>query len=273
MVRSKTKYQKEFTQWLNSSHELQKLGLSDVFEWQWFLTMTSKDTMTLNGARLMMTRFLSLYLSESKTQEVTCLWVAEPHNQGKLGYHVHAILQTQWPVPKESHRAHKIALLLDDIYQRAMGLCPIIKHESTDYLDRFGKNTNKHRFRAEPYSKARGEYCVKYLSKEYNVLWEFARITQAELEELDVLAHDELSQSSFEAPKDVKGNWDKKYARLRTKQIKRANELRKGHDMARISDLVKTAELNFAKWSKLRANDNTMELEFEFKPNPGYIVY
>jgi hypothetical protein len=273
MVRSKTKYQKEFSQWLNSTHELQKLGLSDVFNWQWFLTMTSKDTMTLNGARLMMTRFLSLYLSESKTNEVSCLWVAEPHNQGKLGYHVHAIMQTQWPIPEEDSRRHKIALLIDDIYQRAMGLAPITKHDYPQYLDRYGKTTNKHRFRAEPYSKARGEYCVKYLTKEYGVLWEFARVTHTECAEDEFTGPNGLSQSSFGAPKDVKGNWDKKWARLRTKQIKHANELRKGNEMVRINQLVKQAELNYAKWSKLRANEKELELEFVFKPKPGYIVY
>ena len=62
-----TRYKQQFINWLNSETEMQKLGLSDVFEWQWFITMTSKDTMTKNGARLAMTRFLAMYLQESKT--------------------------------------------------------------------------------------------------------------------------------------------------------------------------------------------------------------
>ena len=119
-----TKYQQNFLQWLNSETESQKLGLSNVFDWQWFITMTSKDTMTKNGARLMMTRFLGMYLNETKTDDVQCFWVAEPHNLGKDGYHVHALLQTKWKVPNNKRSELNLALMLDDIYQRAMGVTP-----------------------------------------------------------------------------------------------------------------------------------------------------
>ena len=119
-----TKYQQNFLQWLNSETESQQLGLSNVFDWQWFITMTSKDTMTKNGARLMMTRFLGMYLNETKTAEVQCFWVAEPHNLGKDGYHVHVLLQTKWKVPDNKRSELNLALMLDDIYQRAMGVRP-----------------------------------------------------------------------------------------------------------------------------------------------------
>lgn len=266
----KTKYDREFINWLNSESEAQKLGLSDSFDWQWFITLTSKDTMTLNGARLAMTRFLGLYLTETKTDEVQCLWVAEPHNQGKNGYHVHALLQTRWPVPTERQRELQLALMLDDVYQRAMGLSPWHLGNNTQYLDKFGRNTNKHRFRAERYCKARGEYCVKYITKESDVLWEFARVTS---QELAVTANTEYGHIDDDSPKDCKGNWEKKVARLRTKELKRANELRKGEKMIYLNSLTRQAELNWAKFAKLRTNNDSLETEHYWVHKPGVLVW
>ena len=265
-----TQYDKEFVQWLNSESEAQKLGLSDVFNWQWFITLTSKDTMTKNGARLAMTRFLGLYLKESKTDEVTCLWVAEPHNQGKKGYHVHALLQTRWPVPQSKERAHNVALMLDDIYQRAMGLSPWQMDKSTMYLDKFGNITNKHRFRADVYSKARGEYCVKYITKADEVLWEFARVTS---DEIAVTGQEFYGSIDDDSLKDCKGNWEKKSARLQTKALKKANELRKGEKLIYLNQLRNQAELNWAKFSKLRASKNQLITEHVFQAKPGVLVF
>lgn len=262
-----TKYKTEFEAWLNSESEAQKLGLSEVFDWQWFITLTSKDTMTLNGARLAMSRFLGLYLKESRTDEVTCLWVAEPHNQGKKGYHVHALLQTRWPIPKERQRVHNLALMLDDIYQRAMGLSPFTMDMSTMYLNKAGNITRKHRFRAEEFSKARGRYCVKYITKNReDVLWEFARVQARES-----LSTAPVSQEDF--AKDCKGNWDKKVARLRTKALKKANELRKGEQMVHLSQLRNRAELNWAKFAHLRASKNELQTIHEYNANSGILVF
>ena len=265
-----TKYKKEFVNWLNNEAEMQKLGLSDLFEWQWFITMTSKDTMTKNGARLAMTRFLGLYLYESKTEDVQCLWVTEPHNQGKNGYHIHALLQTRWPVPQERRRELQLALMLDDIYQRAMGLSPVHGYNGTEYLGRDGKNTNKHRFRAEPYSKARGAYCVKYITKEPDMLWEFAHVR---INEIKSTQPDFLGELDGEHLKDAKGNWDKKWARMRTQAIKRANELRSGENIVRLNQLNGRAHLNWAKFAKMRASENELELEHYFKPRKGVLVF
>lgn len=267
----KTTYKQNFLQWLNNEHECQKLALSDTFDWQWFITMTSKDTMTRNGARLAMNRFLALYLQESKTDEVQCLWVAEPHNQGKNGYHIHALLQTKWPVPKERARELNLALMLDDIYQRAMGLSPYLMTKETKYLDKQGKFTQKHRFRAERYSKARGKYCIKYITKERDCDWEFARVTQACLDVTS--ATDFTSNSDLEDPKDLKGNWEKKHARMRTKALKRAMELRKGERIYQLNSLVRQAELNWAKFSKLRSSSYELETEYTFTPSKGVIVF
>lgn len=266
-----TKYKQEFTGWLNNEAEMQKLGLSKVFNWQWFITMTSKDVMTKNGARLAMTRFLGLYLQETKTEEVTCFWVAEPHNQGKTGYHIHAILETKWPVPKERARELQLALMLDDIYQRAMGVSPgpIDSEGKTQYFDKFGRMTNKHRFRAEPYSNARGAYCAKYITKGA-ILWEFARVTQSEAR---VTATFDEEGTLENLDKDCKGNWNKKKARLRTKELIRAMSFRKGHDLLHLSDLIRGADLNFAKFAKFRANKREIEITMAFEPKAGVKVY
>lgn len=270
-----TKYQQNFVQWLNNEAEMQRLGLSKVFNWQWFITMTSKDTMTKNGARLAMTRFLGLYLQETKTSEVQCFWVAEPHNQGKNGYHIHAILETKWPVPEERKRELQLALMLDDIYQRAMGVTPIeIGVDGKPmYLDKWGRETAKHRFRAERYSNARGAYCAKYITKSA-ALWEFARVTQHEMQ---VAAQDELWISSPEDnhERDCKGNWNKKTARLRTKEYIRANEFRKGEKILSLRELLGEAEYNYAKFAKLRTKQSPGELEItmHFEPKPGIKIY
>ena len=266
-----TKYQKNFVQWLNNEAEMQKLGLSGVFDWQWFITMTSKDTMTKNGARLAMTRFLGLYLQETKTSEVQCFWVAEPHNQGKNGYHIHAILQTKWPVPKEQKRELQLALMLDDIYQRAMGISrgPIGRFGEFEYFDKWGRVTSKHRFRAERYSKARGAYCAKYITKGA-ALWEFARVTQDEVQVTATFDEEGIAEN---LERDCKGNWNKKKARLRTKELIRATSFRKGHDLMYLSELVKGADLNFAKFAKFRSKPDELEITMAFEPKDGVKIY
>lgn len=268
-----TKYQQNFVQWLSNEAEMQKLGLSKVFNWQWFITMTSKDTMTKNGARLAMTRFLGLYLQETKTSEVQCFWVAEPHNQGKNGYHIHAILETKWPVPQERKRELQLALMLDDIYQRAMGLTciPIGKDGKSQYFDKWGRDTSKHRFRAESYSKARAAYCAKYITKGA-ALWEFARVTQ---QELQVTAQDELwNEAGDKSEKDCAGNWNKKTARLRTKEQIRARSFRKGEKLISLRELLGEAEYNYAKFAKLRAKSpGELEITMHFEPKPGIKIY
>ena len=267
-----TRYKQQFINWLNSETEMQKLGLSDVFNWQWFITMTSKDTMTKNGARLAMTRFLAMYLQESKTEEVQCFWVAEPHNQGKDGYHIHALLQTQWPTPPEKGRQKNLALMLDDIYQRAMGVVPIgINYEGKmQYTDKWHRPTTKHRFRAESYARARGEYCAKYILKD-TALWEFARVTQSRRASDSV---DVLDQFDPENPqRDCKGNWDKKAARLRTRELSRALALKKGEDIVSLKKLVGRSETNFAIFSKLRATKHELDITMHFRPSNGVKVY
>ena len=268
-----TKYQQNFVQWLNSEAEMQKLGLSEVFNWQWFITMTSKDTMTKNGARLAMTRFLGLYLQETKTSEVQCFWVAEPHNQGKNGYHIHAILETKWPMPKEKAKEFNLALMLDDIYQRAMGITviPIGNDGKSHYLDKWGRDTMKHRFRAEVYTNERGSYCAKYITKGA-ALWEFARVTQ---DEVQVTAQDELWK---EDPKtsdevDCKGNWNKKTARLRTREQIKALSIRKGEKIISLRQLLGEADYNYAKFSKLRTTPGSLEITMNFEPKPGIKIY
>ena len=268
-----TKYQRNFRDWLNNETAVQKLGLSNVFEWQWFITMTSKDTMTKNGARLMMTRLLGMYLNETKTAEVQCFWVAEPHNQGKDGYHVHALLQTMWPVPEAKHRELQLALMLDDIYQRAMGVTPIgIGYNGQQrYIDKWGNPTSKHRFRAERYAKARGEYCAKYVTKGAS-LWEFARITQ---DEVQVIAQqfEEEGRPVDSTERDCKGNWNKKLARQRTRDIIRANSFRKGEVLISLRELLGEADLNFAKFSKFRSSSDSLEIGMCFEPKPGIKVF
>ena len=267
-----TKYQRNFTQWLNNETEVQKLGLSNVFEWQWFITMTSKDTMTKNGARLMMTRFLGMYLNETKTAEVQCFWVAEPHNQGKDGYHVHALLQTTWPVPADNKRALQLALMLDDIYQRAMGVTPVgIGYNGVmRYIDKWGAQTNKHRFRAERYAKARGEYCAKYVTKGAS-LWEFARVTQKELQ---VTAQRfEMEGISEMTERDCSGNWNKKLARKQTRDFLRVNSFRKGDALLSLKNLRGENDLNLAKFSKFRSSKEHLEIGMCFEPKSGIKVF
>jgi len=267
-----TKYKQNFLHWLNSEHEMQKLGLSKVFKWQWFITMTSKDTMTKNGARLAMTRFLGMYLQETKTEDVQCFWVAEPHNQGKDGYHIHALLETRWPVPETKPRELKVALLLDDVYQRAMGVTPagLDGNGKMSYLDKWGKPTNKHRFRAERYAKARGEYCAKYITKGAS-LWEFARVTQ---DEVQVTAQNELWHEVPEMNvRDCKGNWNKKYARMQTIAHKRANELKMRENSISLKSLLGESELNYAKFSKFRSSPESLEISMLFEPKAGTKIY
>jgi hypothetical protein len=267
-----TKYQQNFLQWLNSETESQKLGLSDVFEWQWFITMTSKDTMTKNGARLMMTRFLGMYLNETKTEDVQCFWVAEPHNLGKEGYHVHALLQTKWKVPNNKRSELNLALMLDDIYQRAMGVTPagLDYKGNMRYLDKWGHPTNKHRFRAERYAKTRGEYCAKYVTKSAS-LWEFARITQ---DEVSVIGQQfEMEGNSEMTEKECNGNWNKKLARKQTRDINRTNSIRSGNKLVRLKELLGTSELNFAKFSKLRYTERSLEIGMAFEPKPGIKIF
>lgn len=269
----KTNYNSHFCSWLNNETEMQSLGLSESFSWQWFITMTSKDTMTKNGARLAIGRFLSLYLYESKTSDVECLWVAEPHQQGKKGYHIHALLRTRWPMPKQSERVHNLALLLDDVYQRAMGLSPLNYGTNPQYLDKRGRLTNKHRFRAEGYTKERGAYCAKYITKyldDARLLWDYATLTS---EELTRKSPDFLGESESNHERDAKGNWDKKWAKLRTKAIKRANQLRSGEKLIYLSQLNSRAQLNWAKFSKLRMTEKELELEYIFSPDKGVNVY
>ena len=268
-----TKYQQNFVQWLNSEAEMQKLGLSEVFNWQWFITMTSKDTMTKNGARLAMTRFLGLYLQETKTSEVQCFWVAEPHNQGKNGYHIHAILETKWPMPKEKSKEFNLALMLDDIYQRAMGITviPIGEGGKSQYFDKWARPTSKHRFRAEVYTNERGSYCAKYITKGA-ALWEFARVTQ---QELQVTAQNELWK---EEPKtsdevDCKGNWNKKVARLRTREQIKALSIRKGEKIISLRELLGECDYNYAKFAKLRSRPGELEITMHFEPKPGIKIY
>jgi len=264
-----TKYRQEFTQWLNSETEMQKLGLSDSFEWQWFVTMTSKDVMTKNGARLAMTRFLGQYLLESQTSEIQCFWVAEPHGQGKEGYHMHALLQTKWPVPKERKRELNLALMLDDIYQRAMGVYveSVDFNGKTTYTDRFGRETRKHRFRAEAYAKTRGEYCAKYITKEEDVLWEFARVTLTDVERTakpnDFYEEDSQEQDEV----DVKGNFCKKTARERTRRLKHSLNLAMGEKTIKLKNAVSLSEQNYISYSKLRASKTSLELDCTLKSN------
>ena len=270
-----TKYRQEFTQWLNSETEMQRLGLSDTFEWQWFVTMTSKDTMTKNGARLAMTRFLGQYLLESQTEEIQCFWVAEPHGQGKEGYHMHALLQTKWPVPKERRRELNLALMLDDIYQRAMGVYveSVDFNGKTKYTDRFGRETNKHRFRAEAYAKTRGEYCAKYITKEEDVLWEFARVTLTEVERT-AKPQDFLWESAQAEDKvDAKGNFCKKTAREYTRNLKHSLNLAMGEKTIKLKNAVSLSEQNYISYSKLRATKTSLEVECTLKSNRGNIFY
>lgn len=268
-----TKYKQEFTNWLNSEAEMQKLGLSDVFDWQWFITMTSKDTMTKNGARLAMTRFLGQYLLESKTAEVQCFWVAEPHSQGKEGYHIHALLQTKWPVPKQRKRELQLALMLDDIYQRAMGVYVAgeTSEGRTRYVDRFGNETNKHRFRAESYAKERGEYCAKYITKGEGVLWEFARVTQSELDRLENESY--LWESGEVTERDKKGNYCKKSARQATRERKRALSIAMGEKQIRLRSELATSHENYIKFAKLRASKHALEVEGMVLPTSSMIYY
>lgn len=264
-----TKYRQEFTQWLNSETEMQRLGLSDTFEWQWFVTMTSKDVMTKNGARLAMTRFLGQYLLESQTSEIQCFWVAEPHGQGKEGYHMHALLQTKWPVPKERKRELNLALMLDDIYQRAMGVYveSVDFNGKTTYTDRFGRETRKHRFRAEAYAKTRGEYCAKYITKEEDVLWEFARVTLTDVERT-AKPNDFYQEENQEQEKlDVKGNFCKKTARERTRRLKHSLNLAMGEKTIKLKNAVSLSEQNYISYSKLRASKTTLELDCTLKSN------
>jgi hypothetical protein len=267
-----TKYQKEFVNWLNNETLAQQLGMSDVFNWQWFITMTSKDTMTKNGARLAMTRFLGLYLKESKTDEVTCFWVAEPHAQGKNGYHIHALLQTKWPTPQEKSRSLQVALMLDDIYQRAMSVTPgpIDIEGRTTYYDKWGKITSKHRFRAEPYSNARGAYCAKYITKGF-ADWEFARVSQSETQEIGQLFTEGDPVDNHE--RDCKGNWNKKLARQRTSQLKRSLELQKGEKIISLRKLLQQSEYNYVKLSKFRHSKDCLELTHIYEDNGKELVF
>jgi hypothetical protein len=213
-----------------------------------------------------------MYLQETKTEDVQCFWVAEPHNQGKDGYHIHALLETRWPVPKTKKRELQVALLLDDVYQRAMGVTPagIDGNGKTNYLDKWGNPTNKHRFRAEAYAKARGEYCAKYITKGA-ALWEFARVTQ---DEVQVTAQDELWQ---ETPgmneRDCKGNYNKKKARLQTIAQKKRTELLSGEKIISLKSLLGEAELNYAKFSKFRSTPKTLEISMLFEPKAGTKIY
>lgn len=262
-----TKYKQEFLQWLNSEHPSQLVGNGEIFNWQWFITMTSKDTMTKNGARLAITRFLGLYLQETKTEEVTCFWVTEPHNQGKDGYHVHALLQTKWPMPESKDRVHNLALMLDDVYQRAMGLEPLTVYQEGQYQqlyrDKQGRYTNKHRFRAESYSKARGEYCAKYITKGASD-WEFARVNSTILEQSGQIVGSQggvfMEGSPEDNPKDCKGNWNKKAARLRTRHEKFRRKLITGEKVLRLQQLRKESELEYAKLIKFTHSPTSLEL-------------
>lgn len=273
-----TKYKQEFLQWLNSEHAAQRLGNAESFNWQWFITMTSKDTMTRNGARLAITRFLGLYLQETKTDEVTCFWVTEPHNQGKDGYHVHALLQTKWPMPKESKRVHNLALMLDDVYQRAMGVIPSgIDYQGKQiYKTRHGKVTSKHRFRAESYSKARGEYCAKYITKGASD-WEFARVTSETLQCNGNVFEEQSSVfvegSPEDSLKDCKGNWNKKAARLRTRHEKMRRSLATGEKLLHLKQLKEGAELEYAKLIKFTHSQSTLELTTMQKVGSANIFY
>jgi len=264
-------YRKEYQNWLSNKSPMQIEGLSGRFDWDWFITLTSKEVMTANGARMACSRFLGLYLSESKTKECSAFWVAEPFTQGRKGYHVHLLLDTKWPVPKERKRALDLALLLDDIYQRSMGIkCLGLDDQMRmEYRDRRGMRTNKHRFRAEPFSNARGEYCAKYVLKN-DCPYEFARITN---EELEVMSHsrglvlpDEMNE------RELNGNLNKRLARRQTKAVKRAYEVREGQRRIILRDLLGEAHYNYAKFSKLRMNTNELQLEYSFRPEVGVRV-
>lgn len=263
-------YVKEYQQFLTNKSEMQKLGLSKNFEWDWFITLTSKEVMTKNGARLAVSRYLGLYLSESKTKQCTAFWVAEPFTQGRDGYHVHLLLDSEWPVPNERKRALDLALLLDDIYQRSMGItCHGLDEENRmEYRDRYNKRTNKHRFRAEPFSNARGEYCAKYVTKVHSE-YEFARVTN---EELGVTCTDGVEMPVEMTERERNGNWNKRLARRQTRAVKRAYDLREGHRRIKIRDLLGEANYNYARFSKLRLNSNSLQMEYLFNPEEGVRV-
>lgn len=245
-------FESELVNWLCNETAEVKTGEVEPFEWQWFITMTSKDVMTKNGARLAITRFLGLYLQESKTDEVTCFWVIEPHKQGKKGWHIHALLQTKWPVPLERRKELNLALMLDDVYQRAMGLRVEFGTEKPTYIDQRGRITSKHRFRAERFTNTRAKYCAKYLRKEQRAEWEFARVRY------NALAENE--QGDLVCTKDLKGNWDKREARLRTNEAKRANELRKGLDVVRLKNLVNGYEQSRVRLVKFKAETRRIKM-------------
>lgn len=263
-------YRKEYQNWLVNKSQMQELGLSGRFEWDWFITLTSKEVMTANGARLACSRFLGLYLSETKTKECSAFWVAEPFTQGRKGYHVHLLLDSKWPVPKERKRALDLALLLDDIYQRSMGIqcCGLDDTMRMEYRDSRGFRTNKHRFRAEPFSNARGEYCAKYVLKS-NCPYEFARITN---EELGVMSQPDLVLPDEMNERERNGNLNKRLARRQTRAVKRAYDVREGTRRIILRDLLGEANYNYAKFSKLRMNTNELQLEYEFKPKVGVRV-
>ena len=263
-------YVREYKDFLINRSPMQKLGLSKNFDWGWFITLTSKEVMTKNGARLCVSRYLGLYLSESKTKEVTAFWVAEPFTQGRKGYHVHLLLETQWPVPKQSNRALDLALLMDDIYQRSMGIrcLGLDSQMRMEYRDRYNNRTNKHRFRAEPFSNARAEYCAKYVLKN-DCPYEFARVTS---DEINVTGADALVLPEEMNERERNGNLNKRLARRQTKAVKRAYELREGHRRIKLRDLLGEAEYNFALFSKLRMNENQIQLEYSFAPKEGVRV-
>jgi hypothetical protein len=162
--------------------------------------------------------------------------------------------------------------MLDDIYQRAMGVTPagLDYKGNMRYLDKWGNPTNKHRFRAERYAKTRGQYCAKYVTKSAS-LWEFARITQ---DEVQVIGQQfEVESNSEMTEKECNGNWNKKLARQQTRDINRTNSIRSGNKLVRLKELLGTAELNFAKFSKLRYTERSLEIGMAFEPKPGIKIF
>jgi hypothetical protein len=82
-----------------------------------------------------------------------------------------------------------------------------------------------------------------------------------------------VESNSEMTEKECNGNWNKKLARQQTRDINRTNSIRSGNKLVRLRELLGTAELNFAKFSKLRYTERSLEIGMAFEPKPGIKIF
>jgi len=147
----KKKDQKAYVDWLES------------FEWNFFITPTTRYQLTLKSARRAIERYHKFMSADTK-QNCTIFWVAEPF-EVKDGFHIHALMS----VPDHFHERPYFDVIREN-WQKVTGSWGCVINENGMKVKKKANFIDVQRY--DPKRNA-GEYCLKYILKEgsdYDIL-------------------------------------------------------------------------------------------------------